>query len=72
MVRGGLAEIKAVTMGLSEPREKVRRKQSVAAALFDRVLPLIPRMARASAYDVPRHNPRITRVYSVSFPVWAA
>ena len=58
-------------MRLSEPREKARRKPSVAAPLLDRELPLILRTARANEYATPTHNARTTTVYSVSFPVWA-
>jgi hypothetical protein len=56
----------------SEPREEIGRKASVATALFDRELALILRIACANVYNAPIHNPRIMKVYSVSFPVWGA
>jgi hypothetical protein len=71
MVRGGLAEIEDSTMGLNEPREKVGRKPSAAAALSDRELPLVLSTACANEYATPTHSARTTTVYSVSFPVWA-
>ena len=58
-------------MRLSELRKQVGRKPSVPAALLDRELSLVLRTARANVYDTPTHNPRITKAYSVSFPVWA-
>jgi hypothetical protein len=72
VARGGLAEIKALTMRLSELQEKAGRKPLVARALFDRELPLNLRTTPANAYNAPIHNPRTTKVYSVSFPVWGA
>jgi hypothetical protein len=71
VVRGGLAEIEAFTMRSSELREKIWRRPSLAATLFDRKIATILRAARANANDAPTHNPRITKVYSVSFPVWS-
>jgi len=71
VVRGGLPEIEAFTMGWSEPRKKVVRKPSEAAVLFGRGLPLTLSTAPAIEYATPTHNARTTTVYSVSLPVWA-
>src|SRR6202022_3865284 len=70
--RGGLAGIKPVTMKLREPRGRAGRKLSMAAVPSDRSFSLTLRATRANVYNVPTHNPTITRLYSVWVPVWAA
>ena len=58
-------------MRFSEVLERAR-EPSITAVPSDRALLLILRTTRANAYNAQIHNPTITIVYSVSFPVWGA